>query len=206
MKIQTGWAVGVDAAAGVLTGNGNQEPWYAARTRTFISSSCAIMRRPTLPFVFSILVLGGLLVPVLGCDSQEQQDEFVADASATPDGFVRTDDTGRIIAEDKDDWRVAPIYGGQVRFDPAYPNPVAIDFVTIPVTILEFNSIQGGMALRARDASGNLRTLDDILDASDPGAYVFRFSPALLNRTGLVRIFIFDRLGELVSYGDLMVE
>ena len=129
----------------------------------------------------------------------------MADASVTPAGFVKTDTAGRIIEEDKDDWRVAPVYGGKVRFDPAYPNPVSIDFVTIPVTILEFNSIQGGLALRARDASGNLRTLDDILDAGDPGAYVFRFSPALLNRTGLVRIFIFDRLGELVSYGDLMI-
>ncbi|MBT4603538.1 MAG: hypothetical protein HOC28_10410 [Bacteroidetes Order II. Incertae sedis bacterium] len=78
--------------------------------------------------------------------------------------------------------------------------------MTIPVTILEFNSIQGGLSLRARDASGNLRTLDDILDSSDPGAYIFRFSPALLARTGLIRLFIFDRLGELVSYGDLMVE
>ncbi len=141
-----------------------------------------------------------------GCDSQEQQDEFVQEAGATPSGFAQTDAAGRIIEDDENDWRVAPIYGGKVRFDPAYPNPVGGDFVTIPVTILEFNSIQGGLALRARDASNNLRTLDDILDASDPGAYIFRFSPALLNRTGLVRIFIFDRLGELVSYGDLMIE
>ena len=155
-----------------------------------------------LPSLFLILAL----TLTAGCDSQQQQDEFVRDAGATPQGFVNTDATGRIINEDKDDWRVAPVYGGKVRFDPAYPNPVSIDFVTIPVTILEFNSIQGGLALRARDASGTLRTLDDILDASDPGAYIFRFSPALLNRTGLVRIFIFDRLGELVSYGDLMIQ
>jgi hypothetical protein len=141
-----------------------------------------------------------------GCDSQEQQDEFVQDAGATPEGFARTDQTGLILDDDQNDWRVAPVYGGKVRFDPAYPNPVAASFVTIPVTILEFNSIQGGLTLRARDASGSLRTLDDILDTSDPGAYIFRFSPALLNRTGLVRIFIFDRLGELVSYGDLMIE
>jgi hypothetical protein len=141
-----------------------------------------------------------------GCDSQEQQDEFVQDAGGTPEGFARTDATGRILDDDENDWRVAPIYGGKVRFDPAYPNPVAGSFVTIPVTILEFNSIQGGLTLRARDASGSLRTLDDILDASDPGAYIFRFSPALLNRTGIVRIFIFDRLGELVSYGDVMIQ
>lgn len=153
-----------------------------------------------------LLVLTCSVITVAGCDSQEAQDDFVQDAGATPEGFARTDETGRILDDDENDWRIAPIYGGKVRFDPAYPNPVAGNFVTIPVTILEFNSIQGGLTLRARDASGNLRTLDDILDTSDPGAYIFRFSPALLNRTGLVRIFIFDRLGELVSYGDLMIQ
>ncbi len=80
-----------------------------------------------------------------GCDSQEQQDEFVQDAGATPEGFARTDQTGLILDDDQNDWRVAPVYGGKVRFDPAYPNPVAASFVTIPVTILEFNSIQGGL-------------------------------------------------------------
>lgn len=157
------------------------------------------------PRFFVGMLMAGMLL-TSGCDSQEQQDAFVQDASATPVDFARTDATGRILDDDADDWRVAPVYGGKVRFDPAYPNPAAGGFVIIPVTVLEFNAIQGGLALRARDASGRLRTLDDILDASDPGAYIFRFSPTLLNRTGLVRVFIFDRLGELVSYGDLMIQ
>ena len=152
----------------------------------------------------SVLLL--LIFTMTACDSQQQQDEFVDSASDTPSGFARTDSNGAILDDDKDDWRIAPIYGGKVRIDPPYPNPATVGFVTIPVTILEFNSIQGGLSLRARDASGNLRTLDDILDSSDPGAYIFRFSPALLARTGLMRLFIFDRLGELVSYGDLMVQ
>lgn len=156
--------------------------------------------RATLSLLLLVAILCG------GCDTQEQQDEFVQSAGEAPDGFAQTDRTGLIINDDQDDWRIAPVYGGKVRFDPAYPNPATIDFVTIPVTILEFNAVQGGLALRGRDSSGNLRTLDDIIDTSDPGAYIFRFSPALLARTGLVRLFIFDRLGELVSYGDLMIE
>ena len=151
----------------------------------------------------SVLLLTVILFSA--CDSQEQQDEFVSAAGDTPSGFASTDRHGAIIDDDKDDWRTAPIYGGKVRIDPAYPNPATVDFVTIPVTILEFNSVQGGLSLRARDASGNLRTLDDIIESSDPGAYIFRFSPALLARTGLIRVFVFDRLGELVSYGDVMV-
>ncbi len=158
----------------------------------------------TVRTTLSLLLIAAIFVG--GCDTQEQQDEFVQSASETPQGFARTDESGLILNDDKDDWRIAPVYGGKVRFDPAYPNPASIDFVTIPVTILEFNSIQGGLALRGRDSAGNLRTLDDILDASDPGAYIFRFSPALLARTGLVRLFIFDHLGELVSYGDLMIQ
>ena len=164
------------------------------------------LRSSSVLHVILVLLLAGSFMS--GCDSQQQQDEFAREASSTPEGFARTDNTGRILDDDENDWRVSPIYGGKVRFDPAYPNPVAGEFVTIPVTILEFNSIQGGLTLRAYDSSTprNLRTLDDILDASDPGAYIFRFSPTLLNRTGLVRMFIFDRLGELVSYGDLMIE
>ena len=152
----------------------------------------------------SILVL--LFFTLSSCDSQQQQDEFEQSAGDIANDFAKTDSQGSILDDDKDDWRTAPIYGGKVRFDPAYPNPATIDFVTIPVTVLEFNAIQGGLRIRARDGNGNFRTLDDILDATDPGAYIFRFSPALLARTGLVRLFIFDQLGELVSYGDLMIQ
>ncbi|NNF04187.1 MAG: hypothetical protein HKN17_06950, partial [Rhodothermales bacterium] len=54
--------------------------------------------------------------------------------------------------------------------------------------------------------SGNLRLLDEIPATSDPGAYVFRFSPVILARQGLVRVFVFDTLGELVTYGDLQLD
>ena len=152
----------------------------------------------------SILVL--LFFTLSSCDSQQQQDDFEQSAGETASGYARTDSRGAIIDDDQDDWRTAPIYGGKVRFDPAYPNPATIDFVTIPVTVLEFNSIQGGLTLRARDANNVFRTLDDIVDSTDPGAYIFRFSPALLARTGLVRVFVFYRIGELVSYGDILIQ
>lgn len=152
-------------------------------------------------------ILFTLLITVMlaGCDSQEQQDNFVDEAGRAPSGFARTDDTGRILDDDADDWRTAPVFAGKVSFDPAYPNPVGGDVVTIPVRVLEFNAVQGGLVVRARDGSGNLRLLDEIPRTSDPGAYVFRFSPVILARGGLVRIFIFDTLGELVTYGDLQL-
>ncbi len=140
------------------------------------------------------------------CDSQKQQNDFVDDAGLAPSGFTSTDADGIIVSDDEDDWRTAPVYFGKVRIDPAYPNPTFGQFVTVPVSIQEFNSIQGGLVLRADGGDGRLILLAEILNASQPGAYILRFSPAILGRTGLIRLLIFDRLGELVSYGDLRIQ
>lgn len=153
-----------------------------------------------------ILLTATILVLLPACDAAEQQSAFVDDASLPASGYARTNADGIILDDDKDDWRTSPVYGGKVRFDPAYPNPATADFVTVPVTVLEFNAVQGGLVLRARDSAGRLRTLDEIQAAADPGVYVFLFSPSILARTGLVRLFVFDRLGEVVTYGDLLVQ
>lgn len=151
-------------------------------------------------------ILGAGVALLLGaCDSQERQNDFVDEASLPPARFAHTNAFGDIIDDDKDDWRTAPAYGGKVGFDPAFPNPTASGLVTLPVQILEFNGVQGGLVLRGRDGSGNFVTLGDLVNTVNPGSYVFRFNPALLGRTGLIRVFVFDRLGELVSYGDIQV-
>lgn len=153
----------------------------------------------------AISVAFSLTFLLAACDSQQQQNSFVEDANLTAKGFTSTDASGLVISQDDDDWRTAPVYFGKVRIDPVYPNPSSTEFVTVPVTVLEFNSVQGGLVLRARDNANRLRLLDEIDNASDPGAYIMRFSPAILSRFGLVRLFVFDRLGELVSYGDLQI-
>ncbi len=153
----------------------------------------------------ALSVAFAVLLLFSGCDSQKQQNNFVEEANLPPVSFTATDASGVILSQDKDDWRTAPVYFGKVRIDAVYPNPSATEFVTVPVTVLEFNAVQGGLVLRARDSADRLRLLDEIIDASDPGAYIMRFSPALLARTGLVRLFVFDRFGEIVSYGDLQI-
>ena len=91
--------------------------------------------------------------------------------------------------------------------DPAFPNPAPPgEFVTIPVQVREFNSVQGGLELVSNDQNGIPRRLDEIRDARDPGAYIFQFNPALLGVSGLIRVFIVDSRGGLVSYGDLLIE
>ena len=152
--------------------------------------------------ILAVLLL--LLVPA--CDTQKQTEEFERDASAPPSGFTRTDEYGDVISEDEDDWRSAPIFLGKVRVDPAYPNPVGTSVVTVPVSVLEFGGVSGALRLRARDNAGHLMIVDEILDASSPGAFVFQFSPVILAQTGLVRLFVLDQRGELVSYGDLRIQ
>ncbi len=147
-----------------------------------------------------------VLITAAGCDTQGGQDDFAASASRRPSGYTQTNADGTVVTVDEDDWRTSPAYRGTVRIDPAYPNPVATEFVTVPVTVTQFNSVRGGLVLRAYNSAGLLFRLADIPEARDPGAYVFSFAPGLLGRLGLQRVFVFDTVGEIVSYGDIMVQ
>ena len=92
--------------------------------------------RCTFLVVLALLLAGG-------CDTAEQQNNFEDEAFSTPSGFTRTDENGQILSEDKDDWRTAPVYSTSVLIDPAFPNPTAAsDFVNVPVSVREFNSIE----------------------------------------------------------------
>lgn len=151
-------------------------------------------------FVALILLIGA------GCDTQEQQKDFLDDAFSPPSGFTRTDADGRILSDDKDDWRTAPIYTGRVLIDPAFPNPVSGAFIAIPVRVREFNAVPGGLEVVSFDENQIPRRLDAVREASDPGAYVLSFNPTLLDVRGLVRVFILDGRGEMVSYGDILID
>lgn len=158
------------------------------------------LRLPIIPVCIAVLLL------VVGCDSHGQQDEFAEDASAPPSGFVQTVDGTEIISDDLDDWRTAPVYAGKISVRPAFPNPVKVeDFVTVPFSVTAFGAVRAPLRLEVlRD--GRLVNLESIDRAGDPGSYAFTFSAARLGRTGLHRLFFFDGGGELVSYGDVMVQ
>lgn len=147
-----------------------------------------------------------LVVLFAGCDGQRLQEDFADAASRPAEGITRTDEAGRIVSEDEDDWRTAPLFLGKVRVDPAYPNPVSTQFVTIPFVILDFNAIRGGVVLRAFDANRRFIFLDSEEQATQPGSYILSFSPGLLGRKGLHRLYLFDGVGEIISYGDLELQ
>lgn len=139
-----------------------------------------------------------------GCDSGALQDKFAEEASRPPSGYTVTDRNGAVTNEDPDDWRTSPVYTGKVRVEPAFPNPTTGESITVTVSILEFDGVRGGLYLRARQPNGNLLLLDTVQDDA-PGTYLLSFSPATIARSGLVRVFLFDSAGEIVSYGDVLI-
>lgn len=141
-----------------------------------------------------------------GCDSQDLQREFEEASTLPPAGYTETTDRGEVLSADADDWRVGPAFASNLTVDPAFPNPVSAQEVVIPVTVRFSGAIQGGLVLRAIDSTNRFQVLDQLFEASSPGAYVLRFNPIVLGRTGLVRLFIFDGTGALISYGDVLVE
>ncbi len=156
---------------------------------------------------YRILLVLTLMIGLGACDSGIGQEEFENRAFSEPDGITRTSENGTVQSTDEDDWRISPAYLGRIVIDPAFPNPVPSGAsVSVPVRIRISDSVLGGLEITSFDANGLPRRLDRISDAGDPGAYVFRFMPRVLGLTGLIRVFIVDPQGRLVSYGDLQTD
>lgn len=163
---------------------------------------------PRARVVAKMMVAGVLMLLWSSCDSQGEQDSFAHQARRPPDGITVATIDGETVSVDPDDWRTSPFYRGRVRVDPAFPNPVSVDRVHIPLTVIGFEAVQGGgLTLRAFAPNGiDLIRLGDIISVDGPGAYAFSFSPGQLGTRALHRVFVFDLAGEIVSYGDILVE
>ena len=152
--------------------------------------------------VLALTIIGGLGA----CDAGEDQDTFENEAFSDPVGFTQTAENGAVQSKDDDDWRISPVYSGRIVIDPAFPNPVPPGAsVAIPVRIRLSNSVQGGLEVTSYDSNRIPRRLDSIPNASETGSYVFRFMPSVLGLKGLIRVFIVDTRGRLVSYGDIHI-
>ena len=152
------------------------------------------------------VLLVATCVCLWSCDATDSQDEFVKAATSTPSGFSATDASGQVTSEDTDDWRTAPFFVGKVVANPAYPNPAtAGGTITVPIRILQFDDISGGLALRTQ-VGEQFRLLDELIDTSSPGAYIMQFNAQQIGEPGLHRLFILDNFGEIVSYGDVLIE
>jgi len=151
---------------------------------------------------------------VVACSRNSAQDKFEADARKAPSGITRTDNAGRILSTDPDDWRIGPMFQGFVDISvPAYPNPSQNQRVAIDLIISGLESVNG-IEVYTRTALGEPLFLYEIPDRPVPiGVSQIFFDPISLSpfRTyndaiGLHRIFIYDRNGNLISYGDVQIE
>lgn len=151
-----------------------------------------------------VLLLAFLLA---GCDTAEQQRDFEEAARSAPSGFTRTDANGRVLEADDDDWRTAPAYASRLLVSPAWPNPVQDGPVTVPFSVYEFDAFPGGLEIGSFDETGRFTQLDAVPQADDAGGFEFIFNPAVLGRrTGsLIRLYVVDARGVIISYGDLQL-
>ncbi len=158
-----------------------------------------------------LLLVALLLVPMSGCDSSvDEQDAFFEQATQVPSGFSETTERGDVVSVDADDWRTAPLYRGRVRVNPVFPNPATqTGPINLTVAILFSDAVQRGIVVRARRSLDNRLVTLDAVQRTQPGNYVLTFNAATLGRTGLVRLFVLDSVGnasgDLISYGDVMI-
>ena len=170
-------------------------------------SGMELIVKRNLHFLLVLVVAGAFSLLLSSCDAQAAQDDFVTEAGLAPMGITKILDSdfgGEVCSEDADDWRTSPVYNGVVVVDRgATPNPASSTLVTIELRVLQLDRVRGSLTLRSFGNGNTFMFLDTILDASAPGIYVLQFNSALLQENGLHRVFIFDGVGELVSYGDI---
>lgn len=150
---------------------------------------------------------------LVGCQAQQDQRDFEANAISPPSGITVTNIHGVTPdgSADPDDWRSSPFYSGVIDVSPARPNPVlATEEVVIELYMDLDTRVSRIQAVVLHD-NGDTPPLDDISGAPlPPGRHELRFPASSLTRTvtpqGLFRILIYDGSWQIISYGDIEVE
>jgi len=160
------------------------------------------------------LLLLALIWVNSACTNSDEQINFEKDAFKTPESFTETNISGEIISEDKDDWRVSPIYINVVEvFRPAYPNPAVVQNITVEFLVSGIESVSGLVCYVLRqDRSLNqvYRNSNNILPTGlisvqlDPS--VFALSGTISGAQGLHRLLFYDLNDRLITYGDVKIE
>lgn len=201
---------------------GKTERYYFSVRLTFdICNRRALsVRRPTGPFrrgalrAAAAFLAAFALILLAACSGQEDQREFEREALQPPQGFTRTDGNGNIEpgGEDPDDWRTSPFFQGLVDVDPAFPNPVlSTDNVHIRFEITTVDANINRVTAFVLHEDGTMPDLDSVDSSPLQFGYHFLNFPAqrlarFQDPRGLHRILLYDGRGNIVSYGDIMVE
>jgi hypothetical protein len=151
---------------------------------------------------------------IITCKRDSAQEQFEREAFAQPENITRTDANANILSNDPDDWRIAPLFQSFVEINaPAYANPsIGLRF-TIEILITGLEAVSG-LEIYTRDNFGRPYIIyTDNRRPLPPGIIDIYIDPTWLtptriysNAIGLHRIFIYDYSGNMITYGDLLVE
>lgn len=174
-----------------------------------------IMRFFNIRVVRKAVFLLALLLSLQACTSaDEEQDKFEQEANSEPEGYTETNRNGNIQQEDPDDWRIAPLFSGNIEVNsPVYPNPYlpGSGNVEINFWVSSDNAIHGlqiyGISYSGREVQLLFPTVNKTLET---GSRTYSFNPQLLSDSGnlpegLYRILVYDGDFDLITYGDLMI-
>ncbi|MDI6400667.1 hypothetical protein QLX67_01580 [Balneolaceae bacterium ANBcel3] len=170
-----------------------------------------------------------ILLVVGGCDKSRDQVDFERNAYQIPDSFTETDAGGRVLRQDDRQWNIAPMFQGLVEiWNPAYPNPTSggqtvtieleirgIDMVhgLYPFT-LNMDKLERYPLYNAGDPDGITyyrNTLESGIIFLDIDPYILAsiygsYTAAQSENEGIHRIFLYDRHGNMITYGDIKLE
>jgi|GEM_PF-639632 len=156
-------------------------------------------------------------IPIVsGCSSTDgDQRRFEQQAWNSPvSGITETDGLNSITgSEDPSDWQISPFYETLVTISPAWPNPVGTaDEIQIELMVVSTGALSG-MQILVLDPDGTTHTVGTTYQAPSFGPENIRLQglelgspPVPENARGIKRVLILDLNGNLISYGDVMVQ
>ncbi|MEX0609265.1 MAG: hypothetical protein WD016_11860 [Balneolaceae bacterium] len=165
---------------------------------------------------FPILVLFVALA-AFGCTRNDAQRDFEQEAYRAPNAFTETSPQGEILSLDGDDWRISPLFQGLIEIVPPFPNPSnttsAIQFEVEVTGVQSVTGLEVIVFFDNFDPREGSNVLYFITETLQPGLTTFQINPLELGESpvpesarGLHRVHIFDGRGQLISYGDIMIE
>lgn len=158
-----------------------------------------------------ILTIGSFLL-FSGCSSTPGQNKFEDEAMSTPENYTRTSNTGEVLNEDPDDWRISPRFSGNIEiFRPAYPNPSLAQTITIEYSVRSIGAVDG-LFVYFRTNNGDFKIIRRFDGDRPTGLGQIRINPnelsqdfTLYHNNDLYRIFLYDSRENLITYGDIKI-
>ncbi|MEX0720263.1 MAG: hypothetical protein WD059_06315 [Balneolaceae bacterium] len=167
--------------------------------------------------IYFLLLLLIFVAVNQNCTRNDEQREFEQEAYRPPNDFTETSPQGEVNSVDEDDWRISPLFQGLFEVRAPFPNPSnttsAIQFEIEVTGVQSINGIEVIVFFDDYDPREGSNVLYFDTESLPQGLTTFQINPLELGEIsvpesvrGLHRIYIYDGRGQLISYGDIMIE